>query len=848
MTISTSLADLVVRTAASIAKERPAHPALVDGDATLTYSELLVAASALARELEDAGVGAESVVALDLEPGARTVVAMLAAGRCGAAFLPIDPREPAARRAAMYDVARPAAVVTADAVLPTVDGARLDERLPARVGPAAYVSFTSGSTGVPKAVVTEQPAIVNYIEQVVAAYGLGPDDRQLQFSSIAFDIAIDEIFSTLAAGATLVHRGADFVFGGVEEFLERCRERDITVLDLPTGLWNRLGAELATRPGVRLPMPLRLVVVGGEAAAARAVAAWHAAATHPDFQILNAYGPTEAAVSVTLGALRSGQAVTIGRPLDGIAVDLLDASDRSVAVGEVGEIVVSGVAVARGYLDRPGVGFVDLDGVWSYRTGDLATRDVAGDLEFLGRADAQVKVRGGFRVEPGEIAAVLHAQPGVRQVHVQAHERPGGKVLAAFVVPTGSTIDAAALQRAIADALPDWMVPWHVRAVDAIPLTERGKVDEAILAALLPHDAVEGASADVQTVVAAAWETALGAGPENGTESFFEAGGDSLAALELIEILTQRLGWAPAMSDFYRAPTVEDLVMALTAHELEQDVPTAHHTTGRTLVRMRRSGSGRLWCFLPPLSGAVTRYAAMASLLPAGDAVWAMETPAELSDGGMDRVAEGLTERLLSENLAAFDSVVFSGYSLGGVFAHEIALRVEAALAQPAGRRPAVAALLLDPPDPADPQLTLNDAFDIFVRVGWRITAPVESFLTADGYDLAGVAEAARRAGSLPPAAADDEVTEAWTVYASNARILDDYVPRTAVARTHLLLCQEDADIAEGTWSPGEHAGSWAGVLPVGQTSVIAVEHFALMEPPNDRTVLRWLVETAKAH
>ena len=131
--------------------------------------------------------------------------------------------------------------------------------------------------------------------------------------------------------------------------------------------------------------------------------------------------------------------------------------------------------------------------------------------------------------------------------------------------------------------------------------------------------------------------------------------------------------------------------------------------------------------------------------------------------------------------------------------------------------------------------------------LGWRIAEPVESFVTVDGYDLAGIATAARQAGSLPRAAADSEVAEAWTVYASNARVLDDYTLRQGIARTYVLQCQDDADIAEGTWRPGEGTGSWARVLPTGRTSVISVEHFALMEPPNDRTVVRWLVETARA-
>jgi amino acid adenylation domain-containing protein len=844
MTVPASLVGLVARTA----QAHPDQVALVDGSTSLTYVELLTEAERLADELGSAGVGTESVVALLMEPGPRTVVAMLAAGMRGAAFLPIDLREPTLRRRVMQAVARPTVIVTADAVLPAAGGARLDERLPMRSGRAAYVSFTSGSTGVPKGVVTEQPAIVNYVEQVVAAYELEPGDRQLQFSSIAFDIALDEVFSTLSAGGTVVHRGQDLVFAGVAEFLDFCRARAVTVLNLPTGLWNRFGAELVSKPDVRLPACLRLVVVGGEAAQASAVAAWHEASSHPTFRLVNAYGPTEAAVSVTLAPLVPGRPVTIGQPLDGVTVVLRGAGDRVVADGEPGEIIISGVAVARGYIDGAGGGFADIDGAWSYRTGDLARRGLSGDLEFLGRIDRQVKVRGGFRVEPGEVVALLQGQPAVGHAHVQPHQRRGSKVLAAFVVPVGGgSVDVAALRAAAAANLPDWMVPWHIQSVRAIPLTERGKVDEAALAALLPADDDSSEPDDVRSVVLAAWAAAVGAPPESDDASFFEEGGDSLAALELIEILTARLGRAPAMAGFYRAPTVADLVAGLSAtDELEGDIPTAHHTTGRTLVRMRRSGGGRLWCFLPPLSGAVTRYATLAARLPSDEAVWAMETPAALCAAGMSKVADGLTERLLDEGLGAFDSIVLSGYSLGGVFAHEVAARVEAALNTESGHRPAVMALLLDPPDPAEPQMSYDEAFDIFVRVGWRIAEPATSFVTPHGYDLRGVAAAARTAGTLPSAAPDSEVADAWTVYAGNTRILDDHRLSEGVARTYLLHCREDAEIARGAWALGEHAGSWSKVLRPGHTSVIAAEHFALLEPPHDRVVLRWLVETAE--
>jgi acyl carrier protein/thioesterase domain-containing protein len=347
--------------------------------------------------------------------------------------------------------------------------------------------------------------------------------------------------------------------------------------------------------------------------------------------------------------------------------------------------------------------------------------------------------------------------------------------------------------------------------------------------------------ADSVAAARAAWASVLGQDPIDDEDNFFEAGGDSLSALELITILSDELGIGIPMAEFYRAPTFGGLVRLL-ADDASANVPTAHHATGRTLVRLRRGGAGRLWCFLPPLSGAVTRYAQMPRLLPAGDAVWAMETPAGLSGAGMAPLIRGLAARLRAEDLSGFRAIVLSGYSLGGVFAHELARELGS---RPGG--PLVAALLLDPPDPAEFRPSPGDAFDIFVRVGWRIPRAASSFVAANGtFQLGQVAAAARAAGTLPAAASDDEVRDAWTVYASNARILDGHVITPGVDLTFLLRCDAGADAPPGGWVTGAPAkGAWVNAVRPAQVSVLRADHFAMMEPPNDEVVGRWLVSTA---
>ncbi|MGL4340200.1 MAG: phosphopantetheine-binding protein [Rhodoglobus sp.] len=342
-----------------------------------------------------------------------------------------------------------------------------------------------------------------------------------------------------------------------------------------------------------------------------------------------------------------------------------------------------------------------------------------------------------------------------------------------------------------------------------------------------------------------AWKIVLGQAPADSEDNFFEAGGDSLSALELITIVAGELGVTIPMAALYSTPTFGELVR-LVESSASDDVPTAHHVTGRSIVRLRRGGAGRLWCFLPPLSGAVTRYAAMPRFLPSNDAIWAMETPAELSQGGMRHLIEGLAQLFTEQDISLFQTIVFSGYSLGGVFAHELAQSVAVRLS--GAKAPVIAAALLDPPDPEKFRPSLADAFDIFVRVGWRIPEPSQTFRHSDGQpDLRQVAAAARDAGTLAATAPDREISDAWTVYASNANILDGHVIGRGVPATFLLQCDPTSKLDASHWvSDSVATGAWGAAVRPSHTSVLAVDHFRLLEPPNDSVVGKWLTATAE--
>ncbi|MFL5541684.1 MAG: non-ribosomal peptide synthetase, partial [Longimicrobiaceae bacterium] len=491
--------------------------ALVFDTHRLTYAELNARANRLARRLVALGVVPESIVALALERSVEMVVALLAVNKAGAAFLPVDPAYPAERRRWMLDrsaarlvlttsalaadlPATRAAVVALDLVAAEIEGEDDgDLSVEVDVENAAYVIFTSGSTGRPKGVVVPHRGIGNLAAAQREAFGVEPDGRVLQFASFSFDAAVAEVAHTLLGGAALVMaRPAQ----AGPELLALMRDQAVTVATLPPAL-------LAALQPDELPA-LRTVVSAGEAVSADVVARWGAGR-----RFVNAYGPTETTVcaTVSIDPPTDGRP-PIGRPIANVRAYVLDARMQPVPVGVPGELYVGGVGVVRGYLGQPGQTaerfvpdpFGGEAGARLYRTGDRVRWLRSGELEYLGRVDAQVKVRG-FRIEPGEIEAALRRHPDVREAVVVALDGPGGARLAAYVVgdaPAG----AAALRAYLAERLPDYMVPGAFVALDALPLTANGKVDRRALPAPEPP-APSAASVAPRTAVEAVLATLL---------------------------------------------------------------------------------------------------------------------------------------------------------------------------------------------------------------------------------------------------------------------------------------------------------------------------------------------------
>ena len=683
-------------------------PAAVrQGDRTLTRHELFRRADELAGRLLRLGVQAGQSVALALPRGPEAVVALLGILRAGGVYVPIDPALPRERiesmlgqsqakiavvepgtRAALAQLA-----VTLLDINPSgddVEGAPPPARWPRIKGSdPAYRIFTSGSTGTPKAVEILHGSLVNHCLAVSERYRLGPDDRVLLSASLSFDIAAEQIFPALHAGALIVVRPDD-LFDAMDRFDRFVRAEGLSVLTLPTAWWHEWVRFLVARK-LSVPERLHTVGVGTEKVLGDHLAQWLALGGYGR-RFIQGYGPTEATITCTMyvhegdHAIDPDQPLPIGRPLPNTEVYVLDPAGEPVPPGMVGEIHIGGLGLATGYLGRPDLTarhfiahpFRSDPGARLYRTGDLGCWRPDGQLVYIGRNDHQVKLRG-HRIELGEIEAVLRHHADIDDCVVLLREdEPRQRRLVAYVLASDPTrVDRGALQRYAERRLPAPMVPSAFVVLDSLPVTRNGKVDRQALPAppgAPARDIGPAASAcrdDTELVVARAFAQALPGADVHRDTHFFDLGGDSLAAMGLITDLEAALGVELSLGDLFDAPIVAQLA------ERIRDGSTG----ARPMVVKLRDGEGPpLW-----LLGGVLLYDALAQALPPGGPVYAVLLPLEeafLRDGTPLPPIVDMAQAYL-EVLQAHDdgqgSLLVGGFSIGGAIAYEVSRRLWAA-------------------------------------------------------------------------------------------------------------------------------------------------------------------------
>lgn len=585
----------VARTPQAVAVEL-FRPGAADGErpAVMTYQELEMRANQLARHLQSLGVGPEALVGVCLERSFNLVVALLGVLKAGGAYVPLDPTYPSERLAFMMRDARMSVLLTSATLatsLPDLEGVatvRLDWDWPLiviqpRTRPdchlqphhLAYVIYTSGSTGQPKGTLITHSGFSNYLNWCIRYYRVAEGSGAPVNSAIGFDATITSMFSPLLTGGKVVLLPEEEAIEALRDLL--IAHRGFSLIKITPAHLEMLNQLL---PADQCAGRAHSFVIGGEALRGDMLTFWQSNA--PETRLINEYGPTETVVGCCIhdvpGPLTGS--VPIGRPIANTQLYVLDPHGQLVPPGVIGELYIGGAGVARGYLNRPELTaerfiadpFRSVAGGRLYRTGDLVRHLPDGNLDYLGRADTQVKMRG-YRIELGEIETVLLEHPEIGEASVRSWDDPAaGPRLVAYVVPGGATPSTAELRQHLARRLPEYMVPALFVMLDQLPLTPNGKVDRAALPPPTGHHAEAQYVAPrdpLEMRLTTIWEALLGVVPVGARDNFFDSGGHSLLAVRLMARIEKDIGVALPLASILRGPTIEQLASILRAQSPE---------------------------------------------------------------------------------------------------------------------------------------------------------------------------------------------------------------------------------------------------------------------------------------
>ncbi|MFL5356299.1 amino acid adenylation domain-containing protein [Archangium sp.] len=799
------------------------------GEQGLTYGELNRKANRLAHHLRGLGVGPDVPVGLCVRRSLDLAVGVLGILKAGGAYVPLDPAYPAERLALMLESSRAPVVLTQRALkdaLPAGTARRLyldtDEGAWAGgseanpqplMGPQAlaYVIYTSGSTGVPKGVAMHHGPLLNMLRWQVSR-AVAPKGKTLQFSALSFDVSFQELFSTWAAGGELVLIPEELRLEA-RALLEKMDSSGVERLFLPFVALQNL-AEVAEREGV-VPRQLKEIITAGEQLRVTPALRGMFARLPEGCVLENQYGPTETHVATAYRLEGSPEQWPdlpgIGKPIANTSVHLLDGNGAPVPVGVVGELYIGGVAVARGYLHREELTrekfiedrFAAAPGGRLYRTGDYARYLADGNIEFLGRRDAQVKVRG-FRIELAEVEAVLARHPAVRDCVVDAREAASGqKLLVAYVVgkPGQQAPGSGELKRYLKETLPEYMVPSAFVPLEAFPLTPSGKVNRRALPAPDPGRQESSRSyvaprTALEVRVARVWEELLGIHPIGVRDNFFELGGNSLLAIRLLSRIRTSTGKSLPVAALFQDATVEHLA-GLLRQEAGPWSP---------LVELRKGDGKRPFFCVHAVGGTVLGYVELARLLGPEQPFYGLQSR------GLDGDQEpcGSVEEMAALYIEAIRSVqprgpyLLGGWSMGGSIALEMARQLQArgeqvdllALIDSYDLTPAVAGL--SPEHQEASRLGVLFYRDLLRAAGQELPVSEEALARMGPEELSGTLEEASKAAASVLGAGVQPLQALRRVFEENLRAAWRYVPPRYEGRITVFEASESALRAQG--------------------------------------------------
>ncbi|UXY24910.1 amino acid adenylation domain-containing protein (plasmid) [Streptomyces cynarae] len=682
-------------------RRTPDAVAVVCGEERVTYRELNERANRLAHHLRDLGVGPETVVGVCLEHSTELLVALWGIVKSGGAYVPLDPRHPAERRAFALTDSAAEAVVTQQTLAESFSGAavpvvridvdwpRIQERSardPQVIGNSdnlVYVMYTSGSTGRPKGVMISHRGLVNYLFWCIEGYGLDGASGAPMLGSIAFDLSVPNFFLPLIGGRDVTLLPPDDALAELAKLLGK--PGDFSLLKITPAHLDVLRGELP--PGA--VESVRTFVVGADEMRPETAASWRRIA--PGARIINEYGPTETVVGCSVYTVPEDVGyrglVPIGKPIANTRMYVLDDRLDPVPVGVTGELYIGGEGVARGYLGRPGLTaerFLPdphgaVSGARFYRTGDLARFRTDGELEFLGRIDHQVKIRG-YRIELGEIEAALLQHSAVREAVVAAREdQPGDKRLAAYVVlEEGNSVGGSELHDFLRERLPAYMLPAAYTVLDALPLSQGGKVDRRLLPAPVALRATlattdyEAPKTPTEQTLADIWSDVLGLDRVGVHDNFFMVGGDSIRAMVAVDRVRAAFEVTVPLVAFFQNPTVAELSTALRDLMAPRD---------GSPVRLRRGNDGSPLFLFPAQGGSAAAYLELAGLLVTQPSVYALQSVGFDSDEAPFTTVEEIARAGLEaiRKVCPAGPYRLAGWSFGGLVAFEAARQLEAA-------------------------------------------------------------------------------------------------------------------------------------------------------------------------